>query len=199
MPKIRRAREELGRCSPASLAEAAGAVWDGRSLGLSLLGKAFRITHPEMVVWPADADEPCPEELQALFLDYLSAADGTAFSGKWLSFRELSQGQFYFHAFQGYAERPLVQVVGNDITGLREAAQQLGGQPIAYGDCGYAFDVLPRVRLAVVYWLGDEEFPPNASVLFDASAERYLPVDGLANLGRMLTSRLVKGFQSLGC
>lgn len=149
-------------------------------------------------MWPAGGDEPCPEELQALFLDYLRAADGTPISGKWLSFRELPQGQFYFRAFQGYAERPLVEAVGNDITGIREAAERLGGQNIAYGDCGYAFDVLPRVRLAVVHWLGDEEFPPNASVLFDASAERYLPVDGLANLGRMLTSRLVKHYQASG-
>ncbi|MFO8033857.1 MAG: DUF3786 domain-containing protein, partial [Candidatus Bipolaricaulota bacterium] len=189
-PRIRKLRAELGRRDPAELAEHAGAQWDGEALQLSLLGSLYRLHHPELVARSADEGDPCPEELQALLLDYLNAADGTLPTDKWVSFRELPQGEFYFHAFKGYAERPLVETLGNDLDGLREAALRMGGEPIEFGDCGFAFHVLPRVRLAVVYWSGDDEFSPHASVLFDAAAHHYLPVDGLANLGRMLTSRM---------
>jgi hypothetical protein len=48
------------------------------------------------------------------------------------------------------------------------------------------------VPLAVVYWYGDDEFPPNASVLFDASAGHYLSTDGLAVLGRELCSKIIR-------
>ncbi len=197
-PKIRSLREELGGRSVTALAEQAGAEWDGEKLALTLLGKKYEIPYPELVVRFADGGEACPEELQALLLDYLKFADGTQPGGRWLSYRELPHGQFYFHAFQGYAERPLVQEIGNDIEGLRRAARRIGGEPVEFGDCGFAFTVLPRVRLAVVYWGGDEELPPTASVLFDEAAGRYLPVDGLAHLGRMLTSRLAKEYRALG-
>ena len=75
---------------------------------------------------------------------------------------------------------------------LPAAAETVGGVKIDVGDCGYAFQVLPRVQLAIVYWLGDEEFPPQAQVLFDAAASHYLPVDGLALLGSDLVRRLLK-------
>ncbi len=197
-PKIRDLRDELRGRPAETLAEEAGAEWDGAKLELTLLGKKYEIPHPEFVVRFADGGEPCPEELQALLLDYLKLADGTQPRGRWLSYRELPHGQFYFRAFQGYAERPLVQEVGNDADGLQEAARRMSGEPIEFGDCGFAFTVLPRVRLAVVYWRGDEELPPTASVLFDEAAGRYLPVDGLAQLGRMLTSRLAKEYRALG-
>jgi hypothetical protein len=43
----------------------------------------------------------------------------------------------------------------------------------------------------VVYWLGDEDFPPSARVLFDASAGQHLPTDAFALLGSTLTHRLI--------
>lgn len=195
-PRIETRREELGQRDPGDLAERAGARWDGTHLELKLLGRTYRLSHPELVVRPAGDEDPCPEELQALLLDYLASADGTSPTGKWVSFRELPQGGFYFHAFRGYAERPLVETFDNDLDALRAATHALGGAPIEFGDASFAFQVLPRVNLAVVYWAGDEEFPPNASVLFDEAASRYLPVDGLANLGRMLTSRIIKAHQA---
>ena len=56
----------------------------------------------------------------------------------------------------------------------------------------FAFDLLPRVSVAVVYWAGDEELPPNAQVLFDAAASHYLTTDGLAVLGHHFMHRLLE-------
>ena len=46
--------------------------------------------------------------------------------------------------------------------------------------------------MAVTYWRGDEDFAPQAQVLFDAAASPYLPTDGLALLGSNLVTRLLK-------
>jgi hypothetical protein len=48
------------------------------------------------------------------------------------------------------------------------------------------------VPMAVIYWRGDDEFSPNANVLFDASAGHYLSTDGLAVLGRELCSKILR-------
>ena len=68
----------------------------------------------------------------------------------------------------------------------------LDGTPLEMGDAAFAFDVMPRVSLAVVWWAGDDEFPANATVLFDSASSRYLPTDGLAIVGRMLCRKLAK-------
>ena len=58
------------------------------------------------------------------------------------------------------------------------------------GDAAFAFDALPRVRVAAVYYAGDEDFPATANVLFDESASHYLPTDALAGVGSALVDRL---------
>ena len=72
-----------------------------------------------------------------------------------------------------------------------EAAHKLDGMKLGYGDAAFAFHVLPRVPLAVIYWRGDEDFPANCQILFDASASHYLPTDLCAILGSMLTRKLL--------
>jgi hypothetical protein len=56
----------------------------------------------------------------------------------------------------------------------------------------YAFDPLPRIRLAAVLWPGDDELPARGAVLFDASASHYMTTDGLALLGGGLAGRMEK-------
>jgi hypothetical protein len=190
-PRIEEARAELQGRDPAELAELAGAEYREGELRLRLFGEEYRIAHPELVAYGPDGS-PCREEIQVLLLDYLRRADGTPPAGEWLAFRELPDGQFYYRAFQGYSGDNLVREIGNDLEDLRRAADLLGGKPLELGDTAFEIEVLPHLRMAVVYWRGDEEFPPRASVLFDAAAGRYLPTDGLAILGRWLCAKLVK-------
>ncbi|MFQ6117574.1 MAG: DUF3786 domain-containing protein [Candidatus Bipolaricaulia bacterium] len=191
-PRITEARAELQGRDPAELAELAGAEYREGELRLRLFDKEYRIPHPELVAYEQGSRDPAPEELQALLLDYLRRADGTPPTGEWLAFRELDHGQFYYRAFQGYSGDSLAREIGNDLEGFRRAAGLLGGKPLEFGDASFEFEVLPHLRMALVYWQGDEEFPPRASVLFDAAAARYLPTGGLAILGRWLCAKLVK-------
>jgi hypothetical protein len=59
------------------------------------------------------------------------------------------------------------------------------------GDASYAFWALPRVPVLVVYWLGDEEFPSSAQILFEASACHYLTPAACAILGSTITRRFI--------
>ena len=54
------------------------------------------------------------------------------------------------------------------------------------------FRLLPRIHMAVILYVGDEEFGPRVNVLFDRAASHYLPIEDLAVLGGMLASRLIK-------
>jgi hypothetical protein len=193
-PVLADLRRALLARQPEHLALLAGAEWDpaASELRLSWLGTEYCITWPELAVFARGAQEPCPASVQGLFLYHLSLADGSPPAGTWVSFRELPDGWLYHQAFQGYTGALLVRTLGDDMAALVRAAELAGGTVMEAGDCGYAFQVLPRVRLAVVYWRGDEEFPAETTVLFDAAAAHYLPIDGLAFLGSHLVQHLLR-------
>ena len=167
------------------------------TLRLTFFWRDYRIHRPDFVVTRADTGDEPSSFIQALILTYLITADGTTPSGRWVAFRSLPDGMFYAQAFRGYAEDRLVRELGEEgIEAFRRGVEQLGGEPLEIGDAGQAFRVLPRVQLAAVYWLGDEDFASRASVLFEETAPHYMSTDGLAILGSHLASAIVKAAQT---
>lgn len=194
-PVLEELRTQIRRHRPEQIAAASGATWEAgtSALHLHFLDQRCRITWPALVAYLAETDRPCDPNLQGLLMYYLATADGTPLAGQWIAFRELPDGWLYHQAFQGYTGDELVRALGNDLDAFERVARKLGGRAESgLGDAGYAFDVLPRLRIAITYWLGDDEFPPHAQILFDAAASHYLPTDGLAVLGHRIVHRLVK-------
>jgi hypothetical protein len=81
---------------------------------------------------------------------------------------------------------------GEGLAAFCRGAERIGGEPIAIGSAGYAFQALPRIRLAAAYWLGDEELSAQASILFEDTAPHYMSTDGLAVLGSHLVGAIVQ-------
>jgi hypothetical protein len=46
--------------------------------------------------------------------------------------------------------------------------------------------------VGLVLWKGDEDFPPEGNILFDASVASYLPVEDIVILTEMVVWKLVK-------
>lgn len=192
-PVVAQAQAELSRRDPATLTRCGGCRRDADgNLRLALLGKEYVVSVPGYQVRAAADGKETSSFISSLILTYLANADGTPPSGTWIGFRDLPDGMFYVQAFQGYSGGRLVRELAGGLDAFKCAAQAVGGRPLDLGSAAYAFEVLPQVHLAVVYWEGDEEFPAQAQVLFDATATRYLPTDGLAILGSQLVGTLLK-------
>ncbi len=136
------------------------------------------------------AGREVPIQEQVLILHYLLGAAEAAPSGNWVAYRELPGAAFYFSAFVKRAVDPLKSVFGRDAAGFRRAAGRLGGVGIPAGDAGFEFAVFPRVPLRLILWEGDDEFGPEANILFDDSAGRILSPEDGAWLAGMLVYRL---------
>jgi hypothetical protein len=113
---------------------------------------------------------------------------------RWVSLRELPGGAFYHQAFQGYSGDRMAKFFSEEPGNFQRAAQSLHGiQLTGLGEYAYAFQPLPRLRLAAIFWPGDEEFAARGSILFDAASIHYMVLDGLTVLGSHLVSKLTKG------
>jgi len=123
---------------------------------------------------------------------YFDVSDGTPMKGEWIAFNQIPGGMFYAQAFQGYSGDELAKVFENDAEAFIEANEKLGGRREFFGNVTYSYQVLPRVPIMVVCWLGDEDFPPSYRMLFDANAHHHLVTDAYAILGSNLTRRLIK-------
>jgi hypothetical protein len=132
-----------------------------------------------------------PSLTQSVILTYVSAADGPPID-RWVGFRELPNGLFYAQAFQGYTGAVLVRDLNGDVAAFKRAGEKLQGATLAIGDAGYIFQMLPRIKLAVTMWSGDDEFPAQAQVLFQETAPHYLITDGLAIVGSLLVGQIAK-------
>jgi hypothetical protein len=190
-------RGELRARPPEQVAHRSGAIWDpaAGTLALAFMQQPLVVPVPDYDVQHPDGSA-APTMLQALATAYLLTADGTPRAGEWVAFRELPDGVFYHRAFTGYTGGVLTRTLGDDLDAVVRGAQSAGGEALdGFGDVAYAFRVLPRLWLAMVYWLGDKEdgFPPQASVLFDRAASHYMILDGLAIIGSQLTRRILAG------
>ena len=184
-------RAALRERDPRDLALRCGVEFSDGFFRVKFYGEPYLVTFPDLEVSVEATKKVCGLNRAAMFLYYLQTADGSPVKGKWVAFRDLPGGMFYHQAYQGYSGDRLAKAIDNRINVFERAAKNLGGMKLALGDAAFAFDALPRVRVAAVYYAGDEDFPATANVLFDEAASHYLPTDALAGVGSALVDRLI--------
>lgn len=193
-PVVAEAQESLQHRQPAKLMMLTGCEQDANGdFRLRFFWQEYVITAEDFTVQQASDRQKPSSFIQSLILTYLVTADGTTPSRRWIGFRELPDGMFYVQAFRGYTGSRFVQQLDGGIEAFRRASQRTGGERVdAIGNACYSFVLLPRVRVALVYWQGDEDLPSQARVLFEDTASHYMPTDGLAIIGSHLVSSLLR-------
>jgi hypothetical protein len=194
---FRLAGQQLLSANLHGLARLAGAdvavLEDGATeLSLPLLGEAMvvRVGDTVEVAAPGRGSElSLPEKI--LVCHYLLRASGDPPTGKLITFRQIPDGHFYFDAFQRRTRDPFLSAFGHQPQLFRTCGLVLGGENADTADIAMSFQVLPRVAMQLCLWEGDEEFPPEANVLFDENIGGYLPVEDIAVVSGMLIYRLM--------
>jgi hypothetical protein len=188
---------ELAKVPLQELAESTGFAADGdRGLEAPFLDRRYRLSYPDFVFSdpeaPAEAAEKqIPLQEQVLVLHYLQGAGKSRVTGSWVAYREIPGAAFYFSVFAKRAIEPLKKVFGDNLEGFKTAATALNGQPIETGDAGYEFALFPKTPLQLILYGGDDEFPAEANILFDAGIKDQLSPEDAAWLASLLVYRLL--------
>ncbi len=67
---------------------------------------------------------------------------------------------------------------GTRVAAFRAACEKMGAAALKHGDAGFQFDLVGGYRMQLLIWEGDDEFPPNAQVLYsDNFAEGFAAED----------------------
>ena len=173
--------EELFRAAdPAQITARLGDIYRDGEFHITLLGTAYAIAHPDYAIH-IEKSPPClkgggcessrgdtvpPLPTQTFLLRYLLEGSRTPWNGQWLTFREMPWGELYIKPYTGRVLTRAAWTFGPRLDAFRKASEALGADSVPHGDAGYRFQLLPGLYMQILAWEPDEEFPPNAQVLY---------------------------------
>ena len=143
-----------------------GAKWDEKEFYVNLLGREFAISHPTYAIRAVDGGAVPPLPTQTFLLRYLMESKSVAWAGEWKTFREMPWGEMYIKPYTGRVLTRAAFTFGTRLDAFKAAAEKMGATPVKHGDAGYQFDLIGGFKMQILVWEGDDEFPPNAQVLY---------------------------------
>ena len=155
-----------------------GVKWDGNEFYVNLLGREYAISHPEYALRALDGGALPPLPVQTFLLRYLLECRDVAWTGTWKTFREMPWGEMYIKPYTGRVLTRAAFTFGFRVAAFKAACEKMGALPLKHGDAGYEFTLVGGYRIQILVWEGDDEFPPNAQIIYsDNFAEGFAAED----------------------
>ena len=168
--------------------------FSGGEFTVKLLGREFAIAHPDYAIRALDGGAIPPLPTQTFLLRYLLGSRTVAWGGQWKTFREMPWGEMYIKPYTGRVLTRAAFTFGTRVAAFRAACEKMGAEPVPHGDAGFRFDFVGGYRMQILVWEGDDEFPPNAQVLYsDNFAEGFAAEDRVV-AGDILISTIKANF-----
>ncbi len=140
--------------------------WDGKEFYVNLMGREYAISHPIYAIRATDGGVVPPLPCQTFLLRYLLESKEVSWTGQWKTFREMPWGEMYIKPYTGRVLTRAAFTFGTRVTAFKAACEKVGAISLKHGDAGYQFDFIGGYAMQIIVWEGDDEFPPNAQVLY---------------------------------
>lgn len=140
---------------------------------------------------------------RVLTLHYLAVPGRPESQAPALTFADLPGGRAYGSVYQQRVIERLCRTVGRDAEALRRAGEALGAQVLRATATGVAapqappagevvmeFRAYPRIRLQLLWYAGQEDLAPSATLLLPANIEEFLCLEDIVVLSERVVSRL---------
>lgn len=149
----------------------------------------MRVERTSMPTTPRDA----PPGFNAVLVSvhYLISAMEIPIANEYITETQMTDGSFFFKGPHALPSWKVERKYGVDANAFLEKGVLLSGKPISFGDAALEFLVLPRIRIAYVLWVADDEFPARAQILFDASADKHFALDVVWAMCNLVTNKLL--------
>ena len=164
--------------------------WDGTAFTLGLLNRKFAISHPAYAIRALDDGALPPLPTQTFLLRYLLEGKSLPAKGGWLTFREMPWGELYIKPYTGRVLTRAAFTLGTRVAAFRTAAEKMGALPLTHGDAGFEFTLIGGYKMRILVWEGDEEFPPNAQVLYSGNFAQGFAAEDRVVSGDILISAI---------
>ena len=156
------------------------------------------------ISWP-DCHVTCLDKADSIYAIMEDAVDAKIFAiryllngvqsestGKFLTYRELPNGDLYFQQFQGRCLMRLAYGFGFKLEKFADIFERLGAKKLTYGDVSYEIEFINDHFVRFILWAGDDEFPPSSQILFSDNFPLSFETYDLAVVGDISITTLKK-------
>ena len=164
--------------------------WDGNEFYVNLIGREFALAHPDYAIRAIDGGKLPPLPTQTFLLRYLLEGKDVMWAGQWKTFREMPWGEMYIKPYTGRVLTRAAFTFGTRVAAFKAACEKLGALPLPNGDAGYQLDLIGDYQMRILVWEGDEEFPPNAQVLYTDNFAQGFAAEDRVVAGDILISTI---------
>ena len=164
--------------------------WDGKEFTITMLCRAFALSHPQYSIRALDGGAIPPLPTQTFLLRYLLECRDAAWQGGWKTFREMPWGEMYIKPYTGRVLTRAAFTFGTRLKAYRTAAEKMGAVAVDHGDVGYQFSLIGPYQMQILVWEGDDEFLPNAQVLYSDNFETAFAPEDRVVAGDILISAI---------
>lgn len=186
---------QLHLCAPKALAADSGAtlVPDGNVLRLKVVDRECDIDlSAREIRYVGGNKADLSVHLQILILHYIAGAGKAQVADRLATFRDFEGGDIYYSVFKSRAIDTIIEAFGTAPEVLKHVGEVLSAEPVKTGNVGFRVHFFPKLPIVVVLWLGDEEVPSSANILFDANAGKILPTEDLSIAAETLVHSLIE-------
>ena len=136
------------------------------------LDNKYSIDLEKKTILSLSSNVPANTHMTILILHYLSRklTGIPQLTGEWISFKQLEGGQVYYSVFRKRVLEPIIRKYGKNPEGfLSELTKRFKAKEIKQADASVVLEVFDGIPVLITLWQGDEEFSPEANVLFDGN------------------------------
>jgi len=145
---------------------------------LSVWGDEYAVYPHEFKIDRMTNNFQSPHDLFYLFIIYyLLKSKEIEISNEWISEKDIPGGVTFFRGPHKIPTHLISNRYSNNIKEFRKRCEQLHGIPLDMADAAYSFKITSHISVAVLYWAGDDDFPPESKILYDKTITEHLASD----------------------
>ncbi|MEE8416465.1 MAG: DUF3786 domain-containing protein [Desulfobacterales bacterium] len=185
--------QELAKQDPADVCRRALCRYDDakKFYTVSVWGEEYAIYPHEFKIDRIVKNTQSPHDYLYLFIvHYLLKSKEIDISREWISEKDIPGGTTFFRGPHAIPTHLISKQFGNNIKEFRKRCEQLHGIPLDITNVAYRFEITAHIPVAALYWEGDDEFLPEAKILYDRTIIVHLASDIIFALAVEICTRL---------
>lgn len=169
--------------------EKLGSVSTEGSYPVHFLADNYTVDVKKKTIFSASCNVPAKTYTIILMLHYLTRkADGLpTLKGEWISFKELVGGEGYYPTFKKRVLQTIIRKYGEKPDEILKLAEHFKAKTAQVGDVSVVLDTFEEsAPFLITLWRGDDEFGPEANLLFDKSIVEIFETEDIVVLSEIV-------------
>lgn len=161
-------------------------------LSVKFLADEYTVDMEQKKILSLSCNAPIKDFPAILILHYLirKLKGLPPLTGEWLTFREFSGVEGYASAFKKRAIEPIIKKYGKAPVHFLDVLDRLPGKRVEGADISVVLDAFSEVPVLIQLWRQDEEFGPDANMLFDKSIVKIFCTEDIVVLAGIIAASL---------